>query len=291
MEEFNIIPITKEYLYEMSGMLPDEVSRALWNELPVTALAVKKGSTVVGALSGAANGGYFDISSIHVAEAYRRQGAGTALMRRLFSLLDGEDLLPRVMYGKSSLREPSFGEADVLMAFLLSLGFERGEVALPPYFVEPLQNFVEDADGDGKGFPGIAPFSKTEEALLEELAEDVKEGGWPRPAWSLLSDTVDKGLSLCRVQDGRVVSYVAVDLGAGEPIEISAVWHSEEEGEAVKEMLSTVIADLKKVYHPDTKIIMLAMGNGEWEVTRTVCPDGKPATICYVCPDYEELFG
>ncbi len=293
MEEFSIIPVKREHLYEISGMFPTNVLAALWKGLPVTALAVLKGNTVVGALSGAANGGYFDISSIYVAEAYRRQGAATALMRRLFAFLDEENLLVRVMYGTRRTQNGIPGEADELESFLISLAFEKNEVMEPPYIAELLRNFVQETDEPGKDDAGIFSFSQVDMALLEELTENAVEDeadpGSGKTGWNLLSDTVDKDRSLCKVENDRIVSYVAVDTAIPEPIEISAVWLSREEADDVKRMILSVISDLKKAYHPDTEIILLAMGVGAWEVTRAVCPGAEQASVCYVRPDYGEL--
>ncbi len=293
MDEFNIIPITKEHLYEISGMLPVDVSSALWKDLPVTALAVLKGNTVIGALSGAANEGYFDISSLYVAEAYRRQGAGTALMRSLFAFLDGEDLPVRVAYGIQSMKEQSLREPDELKSFLFSLGFEKVDATYPPYISEPLGNFLPDMDDTHEARRGIFTFSQVGVDLLSTLAADeVDEYGdvlHRYVAWDLLADSVDKDISLCKVKKNKIISYVAVDIAVGEPIEISAVWLSGEEAGDVSFMLSTIIANLKQEYHPKTKIILLAMGIGAWEVTKELCPDASPAAECFIRPDYGEL--
>ncbi|MCR5774009.1 MAG: GNAT family N-acetyltransferase [Lachnospiraceae bacterium] len=295
MDEFKIIKITREHAFEMSGMLPQDVLWALRDDLPVTALAVAKGNTVAGALSGAANGDFFDISSIYVAKDYRRQGAGTALMKKLFELLDEEELMVRAEYDPRPLQRDTVEEKDSLEPFFIALGLTEEEITYPSYISEPLKRFTGDIERTDKSGGKIMRFLRADKELLKELADNEDENGTGdtgdgrKPSWSLLAETVDEYLSLCKVKDDKIVAYVAVDTALREPVEISAVWFTEEDISDMKWMLSKVIEGLNKEYDPDTEIVMLAMGPGAQDTVRAVCPEAGFLSKRFVRQYYEEI--
>ena len=283
MNEFSFFRITGENQVEMAGMLPEDVCMALRKELPVTAFAVTEGDTVIGALAGAANGDFFDIASLYVAPPYRRRGAGTALMKRLFTLLDEEELMARVELGAFSGDEPS------LTPFLISLGFEKETVEYPPYFSAPLEQFRTDTEAAEAGNGRILSFSEVPAELLEELCEDADGKEDQSGTWNLLSDTVDPENSFCLIRDDAIAAFAAADTAVGEPARISLVWAMEEDLADARIMLTQTLKGFKEKYHPDTKIVMLAMGPGAEEAAEAVCPDASFAGARFVRAYYEEL--
>ncbi|MCR5746112.1 MAG: GNAT family N-acetyltransferase [Lachnospiraceae bacterium] len=295
MSEYSIMHLTREHTHEMTGMLPEEVLRAIRNELPVTALLAVKDKTVIGALSGVVCGDYFDIYSIHIAQEYRRQGAGTAIMKRLFEVLEKEDLMVRAEYSSKPLYDGDRG-ADALESFFIALGFSKEEERIAPYISEPLKAFekgLAEISENEKKSEKIYPFSQVDEEVLKDLCKNENTEGMEDAdrgsSWDLLSETVDKNMSFCKVADNVVTAYAVVDTAIGEPVEISAVWLENEDMDDIRIILSNVIEKLNEEYDPETEIVMLAMGPGAKEIIMSVCPGASFPDKSFVRTYYEEI--
>ena len=283
MGEFQILRIEKERAEALSGMLAKEAVSALEKDLPVTALAVVKGNAVIGALAGAVDGDFFDVISVYVDSEHRRKGAGTALMSKLFEFLDEMNLMARVEYA------PVSDEADTLAPFLLSLGFDEDEVIYPTYFIEPLKDFDIDPDSVGGSGSKIISFSEAGEKVLAKADEELLLKNATLPIGGLLADTVDKKMSFCAVDKGKVKAFVAVEPGMDNLVEMSSIWSEDEDLSDIRIMLSYVLEELKEKYSPETKIMTLALGPEAEDFIKLICSRLKPVSVSYVKHYYEKI--
>ncbi|MBQ8970253.1 MAG: GNAT family N-acetyltransferase [Lachnospiraceae bacterium] len=283
MSEFKILPVTAEHVDDVAGMLSEEAVTALRLELPVTAFAVAEGNTVIGALSGAADGDFFEISSLYVSPDFRRRGAGTALMKTLFSLLSEPELMVRIEYA------PQGDDTETLEPFLISLDFNRDTVSYPPYFTETLRKVKIDTAKLRGSREKLLSFAEAPAELLATVSEATAPAVGHEPICNLLSETIDRDNSFISLEDDEISAFVAADTGLEESFQVCAVWADVSHLNAVKEMLACAFEGLKGRYHPDTRITMLAMGPMAEEAVGFACPDARAFSYSFVKPWFEEL--
>ena len=83
---------------EAAGLLCRRWQRLSKKDFLAPAVCAVEGETIIGALTGAMNGGEFETASIFVHPDYRRRGAGRRMMEEIYSLLEDTDHSVSVEY-------------------------------------------------------------------------------------------------------------------------------------------------------------------------------------------------
>ena len=157
MCEFEISLITKRKIDDVEDMLAPEVVSAIKRDLPATALAVVKDGNVIGALGGEIDEYTFFIVSIYVLPEMRRQGAGTALIKKLSELCSSEELMVRAEY------TPVDSDGDTIAPFLRAMDFRREDKNYAVCSVERLEHFIIDERSLPPGTSEIMSFMEAGE--------------------------------------------------------------------------------------------------------------------------------
>ncbi|MCR5237259.1 MAG: GNAT family N-acetyltransferase [Lachnospiraceae bacterium] len=263
MSEIKAFPIREDEALKASPFFSQEVFDALKKGLPLTAFVAVKDSEAIGAVAGAIDGHIFEIWSIYVDPQYRRQGAGTVLIKAL------EELLESVTEDKTAVagmpirvRYTSLTEDNrALRPFFLKLGFVEDPIPHPMYYVGYLDDIKSRDKISSRSLTrvsGIVPFSQTEDKLLKLASNVSAQQGYPMPEGGLLSGSVNRELSFCIVREGKIGAYVTVEEIDEDLVEVSALWSGLENPMELLSMLIILIDALRKKYSPETKVAMLA---------------------------------
>lgn len=236
---------------EAAGLLLPEVAKALKKGLPAPVVCAVEGETIIGALTGAMNGGEFETASIFVHPDYRRRGAGRRMMEEIYSLLEDTDHSVSVEY---SLFD---NEQDTLRPFLNAMGFEESGDFYPAFFTSPLKDFEAKVRSAGGEQDDILQVDDVKERVLES-AEGVNDSQLQIPRGTFTSKNTDRNSSFVLLKDDRITAYAAVGIMDNEVIRIDANGTEGPDSAAVLLLLSYAEQELKGKYKPDSTVCMLS---------------------------------
>ena len=260
MSEVKVYVITKEAAEKTRSLFLPEIAEVPEDGLPTTALAAVKDEMTVGALAGAIKGDVFEIYSLYVEPEYRRKGVARELIWKLEELLSDSGMAIRAQFTVED------GDSGTLPPFFMSMGFTDDPLLYPSYYMGYLGDLnLEDKTG-GKSDGDIVSFAEVNETLLREMSHIFAGEGAPLPENGLTSPEVDKELSFCVLHEEKIVSYATVEPIDEKTVYISSVWTAHNNPRQMLFMLFKLVGALKERYEPQTRVIMLAVNEAEYEL-------------------------
>ncbi len=243
-----IIPVYQKDAKEFAPLLPEEVTEALEEGLPVTVFAAVEDSLAIGTLSGAVDGGVFELISVYVHPDHRGKGVGAALMERLDEALKGEDM---PVFAELTIQDEEDG---IIQSFLEEQGFEETKNRLPSWYFGRLKDIHTNYSVTEEAAADVKAFKDVPKNALNELSSE----GVFVPEGSLTSESVDKELSSCVIMGGKVKAYLAVEVISDKLIKIPAIYSALPDPRGMMAMISKTAEKLVKVFPPETEVAMLA---------------------------------
>lgn len=211
MGRCDIYSVTKETLNAVSDLITEDAAYAIEEGIPATVLYAVKDKTAIGALCGAFDSNIFEIDSIYVAEQYRRQGVGRALMEELFMMIEELDRsgdTGLVIRAEFTLVD---SQSLTLPPFLLYLGFTKEEIYGPVFYKASPNDFDPQMEPHDKGGKRICSFSSLTEEERDELAAYCEQGEYSSPEEGLFSEDVDLDTSLVMFSENGALSYICLE--------------------------------------------------------------------------------
>ncbi|WP_029322128.1 GNAT family N-acetyltransferase [Butyrivibrio sp. AE3004] len=248
MEELEITRITDDAAELFEGMLPEYVVDLLKNKKIVTSLAAVLKNKVIGALSGFAKDGYFEIISIYVHPQYRRNGVGRALIEAVKEMLEDTDLFISAEY--TAMDE----DTNSLSAFFEACDFAEDRDEYPFYLEDRLKHLKVRTKSQS--------CTQTDIRMLSKItADDLKRAGNEDIPVTLNTMTAQNILaeeSFIAIDNGLMVAVsLAEELGE-KLIRLYTFDVNPNNMDRLTELLSYTEEALKGKYEPDTKVILLA---------------------------------
>ena len=254
MEEIKVVSITKDKAEHFASIIPDNIITLLKKGKPVTAFAAITENQVIGALSGAVEGGDFRIDSIYVVPGFRRKGVGTALMNSLKEILEDEDYLIIAEYTAVT------DEDLILWPFFTSCFFEEDMDFSPYYCKSKLKDFRVRIKNSGILHEDIKALSR----LSEDDIKRAWNSGLDVTMDFLTSKSLDRDASFVVLDRGIISSGCLVENIQEDMIRIHSVEAGTVDVEKLLKHLAYTEVDLKEKYSEDTEIIFL-VGNPDFE--------------------------
>lgn len=253
MKDIKIFSISGKQAEKAAPLLRPEVAEALKKGLPVTAFVAVDGERAVGAVAGIIDGEVFEISSLFIEKDFRRQGVGSALVKKLEELLDESDMMIRARYTVHN------EDNETLNPFFKRQGFTENPLSYPKFYMGDLGDVKIDNRFAPKKSLGIFSFTEVQESLLRSFSNTALEEGYPVPEGGLVSKKVEKDLSFAVVKDNKIGAYATIEKVDEKMLEVTSLWSDLDDPMELLHMLSKLIHSLKESYGPDTRIAMLAL--------------------------------
>ena len=303
MERFEICSVTKEKLDAVRPLITKEAAEAIEEGIPAAFLCAIKDKAAIGALCGGFVSNVFEIDSIYVAQQYRRQGVGRALLKELFMMIDDMDRsgdTGLVVQAEFSLID---SESLTLPPFFSDMGFRRGEVFGPAFYKATLDDFAPQIEPHEKDSKRICSFSSLSDKEKTAFSASCEKGDYPVPEDGLFSDKVDLDASLIMFDENGKGSYVCLEeLGGSEPekeddASSAAVrrlrihYMSQAHPGDVVLMFTEMMDKLKKEGNPDTEVFFLAAEESDLKQIKRLFPDVKGCSeryMLYEIPNEED---
>ena len=255
-----IIPVYNKDIDTFAPLLPEEVTEAMKEGLPVTVFAAVENSIAVGTLAGVIDSGVFELISIYVHPDHRGNGVGEALLDRLYEALKGEDI---PVFTELTLQDE---EDEILQSFLEDQGFEETGKKLPSWYFGRLKDLQTDFSLSEEASENVKAFKEVPKNVLNELSSE----GVLVPEGSLTADSIDKELSCCVVFDGKVKAYLAVEIISEKLVKIPAIYSALPDPRGLMAMISKTAEKLVKLFPPETEVAMLAANETSEKLIRKV---------------------
>ena len=173
---------------------------------------------VAGAICAETSGPYFEILSLYVLHAYRRQGYGTYLLQELKKVLTGTDRFALTAF---------YGEDEALSGFFDSQGFDM--VTRAGKFSFSKRRFMRSAfakkyiaGGSTAGIRTINSLSDSEKRVIANylVKENLRPEGWYDPYWStIVMDGINVTSCLLCATDKKDVDILWFANDSGKPDE------------------------------------------------------------------------
>ena len=281
MDGLTYFKIDKGMADDAKGFLSPEVITALKHGLPVMAFGAYVQGGVVGALGGALDTGTFDIASLYVTPAARKQGVGTGLMRTLTELLEENDGGERSTVIRAAYTEQN-KDNRALEPFFKKLGFIEDVVPFPMYYLSPLKKGeIRMAAIRGNGRM-LCSFEDITEELLREAEQEAALTGAPLPDGGLRSKSVDRSISYCITEGGKVAAYSSAEVEEQGLINLSAIASKLNDRKTLLVMLSVQIMAIRERFDGKTQIAMLAVDEESRDIILELFPEARPASKKFI---------
>ena len=203
---------------DFQSLLLPETARALAAGEPVTALALTRNDVAIGAVAGYLENDCFQISSLYVAPDYRRCGGGRMLLEELRELLEGHATGMEISF--TVTRE----EHQTLLPFLEVMGFEREEDRGETLYLTTLGAVAATPFFATAGKTAGTPLSELNDGALSLLNKAAMAAGAPVPEGGLVAKSVERQISLVRMNGSKPEAYVVFDTAWSGGLTLSAVW-------------------------------------------------------------------
>ena len=253
MSDYKIYPVLADQVNKVDSLLLPEIVEALKRKLPITAFVAVDKNAAVGAIAGFIDGDTFEIRSLYVIPNHRKKGVGTALIDKLEEVLENVGVSIGVSYTLQN------DDNETLCPFFIRRGFIKDKVSYPMYFIGELKNVQIDEKYNYDKGNNILSFNSVRSSLLRAASNEAFKEGKPVPNGGLISLNVEKDISFCVVDDGRIEAYITLEKVSDNMLEVTALWSGLKEPMILMRMLSKLLKTLKDKYNPDTKIAMLAL--------------------------------
>ena len=283
MSEYIISQITEKRIDDTAGMLAEEVVSAIKKGLPATALAVVEDETVVGALGGAVCGDTFEIISIYVTPECRRRGAGTALIKKLFELLDEAELMVRAEY------TPLDAEGRTIAPFLTAMGFRQEKLIFPIYCFQTAKKIRFDSRALPGSMAQVLSFAEAPEKLLSEALKHRKEEDGMLGDIDAFMSIMDKKLSYIAVERGELKACTLAERVSEGLIELTPVWGAEPDVRNMKLMLAFALDEIRASCSPDTNVMITTLDPETMDIAEELLGSYATVTLGFIKTGFAEL--
>ena len=200
-----------------SGLFLPQVAEEIENSEETLSLILQSGRIAVGALAGKLEEDSFVITSLYVAENYRREGGATLLFETLKEAVSSLVTNIKIHYLEQ--------EEDGLEAYLDVCGFEE-EITDTRFY----RIFLEEIEGiplfqkDYRSSEHISSFSGLKERDLEWLSHLAEKQNSLLPPGGFLNSAIDKNLSIIYQRENEIMGYLLFDEKEGSELMLSALW-------------------------------------------------------------------
>lgn len=258
-------------------LLLPHVREAMKRGEPVTALGLTEGETAVGALAGHLEDGIFNVDSLYVAPAYRRQRGGTQLFEAIAGLLENWNTGVDVHFVETN------EDQKTMHPFLESIGYTLKEDGEEQFYVTTLEELLKQPFFANATKRGTDTFASVPRGLLyaAELTAKHAEDFVPIPKGGLLGTTVDTETSVVHMSGGKVDAYVAVDRSICGHLTLAALWSSAKNPAVVAVMLRAVAARAAEKYPPKTTVAFQTVTQRSLLMVQYLVPDAKRISYEY----------
>ena len=200
-----------------SGLFLPQVAEEIENSEETLSLILQSGRIAVGALAGKLEEDSFVITSLYVAENYRREGGATLLFETLKDAVS-----PLVRNIKIHYLEQ---EEDGLEDYLDVCGFE--EEITDTRFYRIFLEEIEEMPLFQKAYQPsqhICSLSEIKETDLEWLNHIAEKQNSLLPPGGFLNAAIDKKLSIIYQKENEITGYLLFDKKEGRELMLSALW-------------------------------------------------------------------
>lgn len=269
----NVLPGELSEKYH-SLLLPG-IAEQIKADMPVTVLILSEGDIACGALAGYLKGSRFIISSLYVSPEFRHKGGGRLLLETLF------EQLPEAVSGVEISYTETMEEHQTLQPFLEELDFEaepnNGEAIYATTLGEILQSpFFANA---GKKI-GV-PFSRIDTSVLFSASKEAEAANKPLPLGGLLTDTIDRNVSVAYIRNGRAENFITVDSSCEAGLMLLPLEADVSKLPLTIGMLRSLIYGMKERYSPDTVIITYSLNNVNEAMIQKLFPAARAISYTY----------
>lgn len=270
--------ITDEQLQWFTPLLLPEVTEAMEQGEPLTALGLVHEKTACGALAGYVEDGCFQIVSLYVAPDYRRQGGGKAMLAQLEKLL-AENQIFSIALSFSVVDE----DDKTLLPFCKALGFaeEKEDGSIYCFSLEQLQKSIQPEKLSEERPSYIKSFAELPEDVLHAAQKRGMVLETPLPEQTLNGADVERRLSHAVVKDGRVEGYAAVDHSCAGELTLCGLWVGDKNKATLNALIKAVILQAFKLYPPETRIYVQVLNEKLLRLVQTLAPDAEKISFTY----------
>ena len=281
MDGLDFFQIKKDMAGEARGFLLPEVIDSLKAGLPVLAFGADVNGAVVGALGGALDGEIFDIVSFFVTPAARKEGVGTALIEMLKELLEEKDGGVRTTAIRASYTEQS-RDNRTLEPFFLAAGFKVDRILYPMYYISPVKKGVTKMHAiRGHNFR-LNSFAEVPEQILDLAEKEARLEGYPLPELGFHSPAVNRDLSFCIQEYGKVVAYTVAEHVDEGIVNLAALHSSLSDRKITMTMLAVQLTGIKEKYRRDVVAAMFAVDETTQDIILELFPDATPSSKTFI---------
>ena len=260
------------------SLLLPETARALAAGEPVTALALTRNDVAIGAVAGYLENDCFQISSLYVAPDYRRCGGGRMLLEELRELLEGHATGMEISF--TVTRE----EHQTLLPFLEVMGFEREEDRGETLYLTTLGAAAATPFFATAGKTAGTPLSELNDGALSLLNKAAMAAGAPVPEGGLLAKTVERKISLVRMNGSKPEAYVVFDTAWSGGLTLSAVWSGSKDPSVLPLLLRSAVTRARENYPLETKVAVQAVNPVSAALIRKLLPEAEVISHTYYRP-------
>jgi len=256
-------------------LLLPEVVEQLSAGMPITVLILTEEDTACGAVAGYIRGSRFVISSLYVSRGFRLKGGGRLLLEKLIEQLPKEVLGLEISYTITA------EEHQTLQPFLERMDFwsepDNGETVFAISLSEMMKSPSMESADKRLG----TPFSELETSLLFMASKEAERANRPLPTGGLLSETINKDASMAYVHNGKIESFVTIDMSKEEGLILLSLPIDIRTFPVTIKLLRSVIDKLSVCYVPDTKIITYSLSNVDKAMIRNLFPTAEEISYTY----------
>lgn len=266
--------ITKENYRMFSTLMLTEIVEAFEESSMVIAYGVVVNDTAVGVIAGMFSDEYFQIKSLYVAPAYRRNGYGTLLLNELLQLFKDEHIPMEISF---TVTKP---EHESLLFFLDKADFIRKEDYYDNMFFSDVEELSQNPIFLKKVDDACVPFSQITPKLFYglELQYKRQEKFIPIPEGGFFGKNVDPDLSCACVMSGEIKAYIVVEKKDGIII-ISSMWSKLPQAAMV--VLRAVGTKILNKYPPHTQIAFRTLNMASYSLAKKILPSIKPVSYTF----------
>jgi len=254
----DITMITSENLPHFKTLLLPGSFAMMEAQQPVTALGLVEGRVACGALAGYVEDETFRLTSLFVAEGYRRRGGAQLLMDTLCRVLRDDPSLYTLSADYTVTRE----DHRVLERFLEKYGFENQDNGQSIYCVTMEQiaqaSFFSGKPGSGEE-KRLLPFSKIPDIYIQIMDRKLAADGGRPLEKPMEQAELDRDVSVGVLDGNKLIAFVAFDFSFDGQMTLAYAYSGPKAGPAaLPSMLHSAFRRAVAKYPPETPLYMHA---------------------------------
>ena len=271
--------ISIEQLPVFSPFMDPQVVAALKEGEPITALGIVKGETACGALAGYIDEEHFQITSLYVAPAFRRQGGATMMLNGLKRILYEYSSIEKIMIDYTVTHE----EHETLMPFLDASDFTTEQNDGLTLYRFPLEKVLHSPLFTASTLESshLLAFSRISDDLLMTAQKTASVQDVPLPEVPLTSNELDRELSHAYIKNGEIEAFITFDHSYGNMLTLSCAWVDKAQPAILAALLRKSLQRANELYSPDTMIAVQPVNEASAKLIHNLVPDAE--CISFTC--------